>query len=323
MNLEQVVRERQADWHELERLLSGPARARPDEAQRLVQLASLYRAAAGDAARVRAAGADDGTIAYLDGLLARAHNRLYRAPKPRRGAFTAFVSHVFPQTVRDNARFVGWASAAFYGPFLFGLLCAVVLPSFGPAVMGPEQVELYRRMYEQAPTQSQGVGSGSVSVSFYIQHNTSIAFRCFATGIFWGLGSVFTLVYNGLVIGTVFGVLIADEKALNILTFTCGHSAWELTAIVIAGAAGLRMGWALVSTKGLTRLASLKEAGPTVATLVGGAALMLFVAACIEGLWSGSAMPAPVKWAFAVGQILCVAAWLVYGGRRSRPTVER
>lgn len=318
MNLEQVVRERQADWQALEGLLSRPVRSNPEAAGQLLQLAALYRAAAADAARVRAAGADDGTIAYLDGLLARAHNRLYRAPKPRRGAFTAFVSHVFPRTVRDNARFFWAASAAFYAPFFFGLLCAFVIPAFGPAVMSPEQVELYRRMYEHTPSGVEGVGDGSMSVSFYIQHNTSIAFRCFATGIFFGLGSVFTLVYNGLVIGTVFGVLTADEKAVNLLTFTCGHSAWELTAIVIAGAAGLRMGWALVATRGLTRLASLKEAGPAVATLVGGAAIMLFVAACIEGLWSGSAIPPPIKWGFAVLQIVGVAAYLVYGGRPTK-----
>lgn len=317
MNAEQVVRHRQADWERLEALLTRDGRSTRVAAHEVVELASLYRAAAADAARVRAAGADDGTIAYLDGLLARAHNRLYRAPKPRRGAFTWFVLEGFPATVRDNARFIAWASAAFYAPFVFGLLCAVLLPAFGPAVMGPDQVEMMRRMYEEAPSESRNFGAGSMSVSFYIQHNTSIAFRCFATGIFWGLGSVFTLVFNGLTIGTVFGVLIADEKTHNLLTFTCGHAAWELTAIVIAGAAGLRMGWALVSTGGLTRLASLKAAGPTVATLVGGAALMLFVAACIEGLWSSSPIPPPVKWGFAVVQLVCVSTYLFHGGRKS------
>lgn len=316
MTAERVVRKRQADWERLELLLARGGRRSSFDPQHVVELASLYRAAAADAARVRAAGADDGTIAYLDRLLSRAHNRLYRAPKPRKGGITDFVLHTFPLVVRENARFVLWASAAFYAPFVFGLVCAWLLPSFGPAVMGAGQVEAMRQMYADAPEQARNVGMGSMSVSFYIQHNTSIAFRCFATGIFWGLGSVFTLVYNGLTIGAVFGVLIADEKARNLLTFTCGHSAWELTAIVIAGAAGLRMGWALVSTNGLTRLGSLRAAGPTVATLVGGAAIMLFIAACIEGLWSGSPIPAPVKWVFAVVQIVAVAMYLSYGGHK-------
>lgn len=319
MNAERVVQKRQADWDRLELLLSRGGRNSSFDAQDIVELASLYRAAAADAARVRAAGADDGTIAYLDGLLSRAHNRLYRAPKPKKGSFSDFVLNRFPQVVRENARFVGWASAAFYAPFVFGLICAWLLPAFGPAVMGPDQVEAMRQMYTDAPEQARSVGTGSMSVSFYIQHNTSIAFRCFATGIFWGLGSVFTLVFNGLTIGAVFGVLIADEKARNLLTFTSGHSAWELTAIVIAGAAGLRMGWALVSTNGLTRLGSLKIAGPTVATLVGGAAIMLFIAACIEGLWSASPIPAPVKWVFAVVQIVAVSMYLGYGGRKQVP----
>jgi uncharacterized membrane protein SpoIIM required for sporulation len=300
----------------MEKLLAeGGARRNRLDAMEVLELSNLYRAACGDAARARSAGADEGTMAYLDLLLSKAHNRLYRAPRPTRGSFLEFLLRGFPQTLRTERRFFLWSSLAFFGPFFFGLVAAALIPSFGPAVMGPDQVEMFRQMYKNAPDSARTLGEGSMSVGFYIQHNVSIAFEVFANGIFAGIGSALMLVYQGLTIGTVFGFLVGDDKTRNILTFTCGHSAWELTAIVIAGAAGLRMGWALVATEGRTRMASLRAAAPEVARLVGGAAVMLGVAACIEGLWSPSPVPAPVKWVFAGFQIVAVSAYLSLAGR--------
>lgn len=319
MTAEEIIQRRQSDWSRLEQLLTlGGVRKGHLDAREYLELSNLYRSACSDAARVRGAGADDNTVAYLDALLARAHNQLYRAPPGRRGAIAEFLANDFPRTLRAHKWFFFWSTLAFYGPFFFGVIAAIVLPGFGPAVMGPDQVEMFRQMYAEAPELGRSAGEGSAMVGFYIQHNTSIAFRVFANGIFFGLGSAFMLVYQGLVIGTTFGFLIADEKARNILTFTCGHSAWELTAIVIAGAGGLRMGWALIATQGKSRITSLKEAGPDVARLIGGAAFMLAVAACIEGLWSPSSAPAPVKWGFAVVQVLIVTTYLVWAGRSRR-----
>ena len=320
MTAEEIVQNRHKDWSRLESLLAnGGVRRGALDPPELLELSTLYRAACGDAARVRAAGADDSTTAYLDTLLARAHNRLYRAPAGRPGAVRDFLLRDFPRTLRAHRTYFYFASAAFYVPFFFGLLAAALIPTFGPAVMGPAEVEMFREMYKSAPDTARTLGEGSMSVSYYVQHNTSISFEVFANGIFAGLGSAFMLVFQGLQIGTVFGFLIADDKARNILTFTCSHSAWELTAIVISGAAGLRMGWALVSTGGLTRLASLRRAGPDVARLIGGAAVMLSVAACIEGLWSPSPVPAVGKWIFAGFQVVIVSAYLVFAGRDAAP----
>jgi uncharacterized membrane protein SpoIIM required for sporulation len=181
--------------------------------------------------------------------------------------------------------------------------------------MGPQAIDMFREMYATAPDTGRTAGEGSAMAGFYVQHNTTIAFQVFANGIFAGLGSLFMLLYQGLTIGTVFGFLIGDDKARNILTFTCGHSAWELTAITIAGTAGLRMGWAVVSTGGMTRLASLRAAGPDIARLVGGAAVMLAMAALIESLWSPSQMDARIKWGFAAVQCVLVTTYLVMCGR--------
>jgi uncharacterized membrane protein SpoIIM required for sporulation len=314
-----IIREREADWDRLDALVtSGGRRSGHLSPAEWLDLSMLYRAACSDAARVRAAGADDETMTSLDSLLARAHSRLYRSQPTRRGAVLRFLSEGFPGALHRNLPAFWWATAAFYAPFLFGLLAGWLLDGFAPAVMGPQAVEMFRDMYATAPDTGRTAGEGSAMAGFYVQHNTTIAFQVFANGIFAGLGSLFMLLYQGLTLGTVFGFLIADEKGRNILTFTCGHSAWELTAITIAGTAGLRMGWALVSTGGLTRLASLRAAGPDVARLIGGAAVMLAMAALIESLWSPSQMDAHVKWGFALVQAALVSSYLIFCGR-ARP----
>jgi uncharacterized membrane protein SpoIIM required for sporulation len=153
---------------------------------------------------------------------------------------------------------------------------------------------------------------------FYVHNNVGIAFRCFATGILFGAGSLFFLVYNGLVIGTVAGYVTQAGHGGNILTFMSGHAPFELTAIVISGAAGLRMGYSLIATEGLTRFASLRRAAPEIARLVVGAAVMLVIAALIEGFWSPSSIPATIKWVFSGVGWLFVITYLGFAGRRRR-----
>ena len=155
---------------------------------------------------------------------------------------------------------------------------------------------------------------------FYVYNNVGISFRVFATGIFFGLGSVFYLVTNGVVIGATLGYVAAAGAGRNILTFVMGHGAFELTALVISGAAGLRMGYALVRTGGLTRLGSLRAQGPDVARLALGAAVMLGIAAVIEGYWSPSSIPDAIKWGTAACLWLLVLAYFALAGRSRRPT---
>jgi uncharacterized membrane protein SpoIIM required for sporulation len=169
--------------------------------------------------------------------------------------------------------------------------------------------------YSQGFDEGRAAGVDAGMAGFYVYNNVGIAFRCFATGILFGAGSLFFLIYNGLVIGTVTGYVLQAGHGGNILTFMSGHAPFELTAIIISGAAGLRMGYALIATEGVTRFASLRRAAPEIAQLVVGAALMLLVAAGIEAFWSPSSIPAQVKWGFsAVGWTL-VIGYLGLAGR--------
>jgi uncharacterized membrane protein SpoIIM required for sporulation len=312
------VRRRRSEWDELDLLLASQRSMHRLAPTSISRAASLYRALSTDLVRARTAGYSGETIAYLDALAARAHNALYGAPPYRFRAVLDLVVRDFPRTLRRRASFFGFAALLFVLPALVGFFGARASGAFAAEVLPESMIEEMEEMYSKPP--ERGAGGENVKMAgFYVNNNVGIAFRCFATGALFGLGSVFFLVYNGLLMGTVAGMLARTGQGMNLLTFCCGHSSFELTAIVVSGAAGLRMGYALVATGGRTRWGSLRRCADELMHLVCGAALMLLVAAFVEGFWSPSAAPPPVKWVVSVIFAAAVASYLMFAGR----TAER
>jgi uncharacterized membrane protein SpoIIM required for sporulation len=272
----------------------------------------------GDIARAEGSNFAGDLVVYLERLAARAHSTLYAAPPWRARDVWDFLTGGFPRTVRERWRFVLIAAVLFTVPMIIGAVGAIVSPTFAQRVVPQASLEQAAEGYSRGFAGGRGSGEGAMMTGFYVYNNVGIAFRCFATGIFFGLGSAFFLVYNGMTIGTVLGYVIAMGYGRNILSFVVTHSPFELTAIVISGAAGLQMGHALVAATGETRLGSLRREAPGILRLVMGAASMLLVAAMIEGLWSGSAIPIGVK--FGMGAVMCVAValYLSAAGRSTR-----
>jgi uncharacterized membrane protein SpoIIM required for sporulation len=309
------VARRRPEWEELDRYLSGGRSLHRLAPATISRVAALYRDLSTDLVRARTAGYSGDTIAYLDALAARAHNALYGAPPYRLRGLIDLVTRDFPRTLRRRANFFAFASALFLLPAILGFVAARASSAFAAEVLPESTIESMEESYSKPLGRS---GSENVMMAgFYVNNNVGIAFRCFATGILFGLGSVFFLVYNGLLMGTVAGMLARTGHGMNLLTFCCGHSPFELTAIVISGMAGLRMGYALVVTGGRTRTGSLRQCADELVQLVGGAALMLLIAAAIEGFWSPSSVPPPIKWVVALLLSGVVAAYLTLAGRDS------
>jgi uncharacterized membrane protein SpoIIM required for sporulation len=174
-------------------------------------------------------------------------------------------------------------------------------------------------MYDPVdPSHALGRESGTdlAMFGYYILNNVSIGFRTFASGLLAGVGTAFVLVFNGVVFGVVAGHLQAVGHGDPFWRFVAGHSAPELVAIVIAGAAGLRLGLALLAPGRLRRADALAQAGRVGAQLCLGILAMLVFAAFVEAFWSSTgSIPAPVK--FAVGGALwaLVLGWLALAGR--------
>jgi uncharacterized membrane protein SpoIIM required for sporulation len=316
------VRARTPLWQELSRKLSSDEPLWKLPASEISRTAALYRAVSTDLMRARGLGCPHDVIAYLDALTARAHNALYAACRSDRRVRLAELISDFPRAFRKNWAFMLAASLLFWLPFALGLVGTLHLPGFAERVLPTSMLQ------EMVDTYSSGFDGRSADLDagmtgFYVYNNVGIAFRCFATGITYGLGSVFYLVHNGVVMGTVLGYVWRSGHGGNILTFVCGHAPLELTAIVISGGAGLRMGHALLGVSGRTRLGSLRAAADELISLILGAALLLLGAALLEAWWSPSGLPPAVKWVFSGLLGTLVAAFLLLFGRarRSRQAV--
>jgi uncharacterized membrane protein SpoIIM required for sporulation len=151
---------------------------------------------------------------------------------------------------------------------------------------------------------------------FYVNNNVGIALRCFALGVFGGLGSAFYLVHNGLSIGAILGYVASQGAGANIVTFIVGHGSFELGAIMLAGGAGLALGWSLVAPGTRTRLASVRAVAPDLVVIVAGAAVMLIIAAAIEAFWSPSSLPNEIKQSVGALFFLLVLLYLLLAGRK-------
>lgn len=306
------VGHRQARWQALEGLVEAGEPATPDAAS---ALSAGYRAVCADLAAARSQGLPDDVVRYLDELAGRAHNLVYTGGRTGVGAgWRDVILREVPREIRAASLPMTASAVLFWGSFALGCAAALQGGDFAQAVLPPEQLE------EMANGYSAGVerrsSEDAMMAGFYVRNNIGIAFQCFATGVFYGVGTLFFLLYNGLVLGTVFGYVTHAGHGQNLLSFTCGHAAWELTGIVVAGGAGLKLGWALIDTEGTSRAASLRRAAPAISRLVLGATVMIAVAAAIEGFWSAGPAPLPVKLGFAAVQWALVLLWLGFGGRR-------
>lgn len=312
---DQFIADRRASWNELDALLMQDKELHKLPPTSISRAASLYRVLCADLMTARGAGYTNDLVGYLDGLAARAHNSLYGARPWRLPGAWKIIAHEFPRTLRKRWRFFVLSNLLFYLPLLAGLLGAMESTEFAAKVLPPEQLAMMADMYAEG-FDGRATGEDATMAGFYVFNNVGIAFRCFATGVLFGLGSLFFLIYNGLMIGTTTGHVIISGGGANILTFMCGHGVFELTAIVIAGGAGLQMGYALVETGGRTRIGSLRSQAGELAHLILGAGFMLVIAAGIEGFWSPSGIAPPIKWTAAGVFAVLVTLWLVLGGRK-------
>jgi uncharacterized membrane protein SpoIIM required for sporulation len=155
---------------------------------------------------------------------------------------------------------------------------------------------------------------------YYVGNNLGVDIRTFAGGILFGIGSLFIVIYNGLAIGAVAAHITNAGFGETFWPFVIGHGSFELTAAVLSGVAGMRMGLALIVTGQRTRADALRDAARGMVPLLYGIGVMTVLAAVIEALWSGQpAIPANVRYAVGAGLWAVVIAWLALGGRRGAP----
>ncbi|WP_192552257.1 stage II sporulation protein M [Pseudomonas sp. IzPS59] len=308
-----------AEWERftlaLERLERGK------DTSQVAEFPKAYRRLCQHLALAQERGYSSFLVDSLQQLVLRGHQQLYRHRSQLGANLLGFILAGFPRLVRAEWRFVLAAGLLFFGSLIgFGLL-VYLFPELVYNLIPADQVREMQSMYDPAAghlgrSAERAASEDWVMFGYYIMHNIGIAFQTFASGLLLGVGSAFFLFYNGLIIGTVAGHLSETGFGQTFWSFVIGHGAFELTAIALAGAAGLKLGWALIAPGRLTRGEALRHAARQSVLLICGVMLFLLIAAFIEAYWSSRTGVTPqTKYLVGAGLWLCVATYLLFAGR--------
>ncbi|MGB0712244.1 MAG: stage II sporulation protein M [Gammaproteobacteria bacterium] len=325
MKQEQFIRRYEADWRALRAWLDATeggvgleqgGAGLPDPAD----VPGLYRRVCHQLALARSRTYSPRLVDELARLAHEGHDRLYaeRGWSPMR--VVRFLALDFPRTVRAEWRLVALSALVFWGTLLTMIAVLQFEPDFVHRVMTAANVAELENQYDPArEREARESGQGFVMFGFYVFNNAGIGFRTFASGVLFGVGTVFTLFYNGLVIGAAAGHLTQLGYIETFWGFVAGHSAFELTAIVLSGAAGMKLGFVLLMPGRLRRLEALRLSAQRILPLVYGACLLFIMAAVIEAFWSPRQW-VPVQYKYLVGIVLWVLTLWYFlragGGRR-------
>jgi uncharacterized membrane protein SpoIIM required for sporulation len=314
----------QAEWQELEELLEQVLKRttkKPAQPLRGERIAALYRRACEQLALARARSYPAYLQDRLDRLTADAHQVIYQQRELGGAALWRLVTRDFPRAVRAAAAYVWIATALMAIPTLVLAVLVHQQPNLILSVVDAGMAAQLEQMYSTSAEsigRTREAGSDWMMFGFYIRNNVGVAFQCFASGLAAGLGTIFFLVYNGALFGAVAGYLTERGLAETFYSFVATHAAFELTAIVLSGAAGLKLGHSLLAPNRRTRRQSLVQAARECVVIIYGVTAMLIVAAAVEAFWSSAQwVPATVKYGVAAGCWLVVLGYLAVQGRHA------
>lgn len=325
MNIDDFVRERKDDWKKLEEISSKLRPAMPPRLSKeeLWQLGKLYKGAVSDLALLKGSGlaaeADRALAAYLNGLLIRVHGVIYRKPPFQWASVREFLVAGFPAAVREASVFVLISASLMLLFWVTGFALGLEQPGFIEMLVPERIIQTVERggvwfndLFAIAPQAS----------SRLMTHNISVTFFVAAAGITFGLGTVFLLALNGLLLGTVSALCLKHDLSLEFWSFVLPHGSMELTAIVIGGAAGLIIGHALIDPGPYRRSDYLSLRGRLAGQLALGCVPLLVLAGIIEAFFSPSPLPSWIKLAFAAVLFPLLVAFFALSGRKEQEVLH-
>ena len=258
-------------------------------------------------------------VERLEKLVINAHQILYKRKTHMLASVLIYFTSGFSQSVRKEWRWILISSILFFGTFFGMLVTLQFYPDMVYTVISGEQLAQMESMYDPSQDKigrDRTSGTDFEMFGFYIFNNTSIGLRTFASGLLFGIGSVITLVFNGLTIGGVAGYLTFIGYSSTFWPFVSGHSAMELTAIVLSGAAGFKLGFAIINPGRKSRLRSLTDSSREAIYMMYGVVTMFVIAAFIEAYWSSMTdIPAIVKYIVGILNWVLLIIYFVYLGR--------
>jgi uncharacterized membrane protein SpoIIM required for sporulation len=297
----QWILKRRPHWDRLASLLAQSDQSGLGQMSRaeLQEMALLYRQVAADLSVLRQDTTARTYALHVNQLLARAHHIIYSGRKTNLLTLFRFLRDEYPAIFQGQ---IGYIAASLAVSVAWGLVGAAVTtarPEFMRHFVGPEMIATMER--HQMWTHSI-VSVAPMETSAIMTNNLSVSFMLFASGIAFGLGTFFYLYINGMMLGVIGAACHHYSMSLALWSFVAAHGSLELPSIIIAGAAGFRLGHAMLFPGALRWKESVARGGIEATRLVSGIIPLLVIAGCLEGFFSPSEAPVWLK--FTVGGML-------------------
>jgi len=305
----QWLQKRRPYWDRLSWLLNQAAQGGVRRLSRaeLRETALLYRQAASDLSTLRQDSTARAYAELVNQLLARAHNIIYSSRRKGFRRIFDFLRDGYPALVQRQFRYVVLSLVIMLAGGALGTVLTLARPQFMRHMLGPQMVDTieHHKMWTESIVGVEPAASGAI-----MTNNLSVCFMAFAGGIVFGLGAIWSMFNNGMMLGVV-GVACAQHgMALDLWSFVAPHGSLELPSIILAGAAGLRLGRG-VAFPGLYRWRdSIALAGVESTRMVAGIIPLLVIAGTLEGFFSPSAAQHWLKFAVGATLFTLLLVWL-------------
>jgi uncharacterized membrane protein SpoIIM required for sporulation len=307
---------REPDWRRLEALIALCEKKSPKvlEDEDLMELPILYRGALSSLSVARETSLDLEVVTYLEALCARAYFFIYGVRTSPGRRFRSFILRDWPAAARALWRETLVSALLFGAGILIGYLLVASDPTWYGAFMPDGLAE--GRNFSASPAELRqtlydGKGESWLAIfaTFLFTHNSQVAIFCFALGFAFGVPTLILILYQGGMMGAFIALYVSRGLGWQLGGWLIIHGSTELFAIILAGAAGLRIGWSVAFPGEESRLAAASRSGRTAATLMVGVVLMLVVAGLLEGFGRQIIHGDLVRYAIGGGMLIL---WLLF-----------
>ena len=307
MNLDRFLQERDGSWQELDALIQAAGR-RPQKlgAASVRRLGELYRASAADLSLARGQWPSETVTARLEQRVGLARHLVYDAPT-RRDSVRAFITRGYWRGVRERRLQLAIAAALLFGSCALSGVWADRDPG---AAAGLAPGGAYQSVTQPRPHGADlrlPAGERTALAGEIFTNNIRVTLFAFAAGLAAGVGTALLLIWNGVLLGIVGGLAVGSGNGRVFFELVTAHGLLELSCIVVAGAAGLQMGWALIEPGSRTRAAALGAEAREAIAIVLGTAPWLVLAGLIEGFLTPAGLGLAAV--LAIGITAAAAYW--------------
>jgi len=320
-------KEREESWRQLETLLDRAERHAPKSLtdDEMLAIPALYRSALSSLSVARATSLDQALVDYLEALSARAYFFVYGARATLLERLQGFFAHDWPHAVKQLWRETIVSALLMLAGTITAFLLVSADPDWYSAFISPEMASgrdpnattefLRSTIYDGGD--SDGLGTFA---TFLFTHNAQISIFAFALGFAFCAPTALLLVYNGCTLGAMFAVFASRGLGVEFAGWIFIHGVTELLAVVLAGAAGLRIGWSIAFPGELSRIGAAERAGRQGAIVMMGVVVMLFIAGLLEGFGRQLITSDAIRFSIAAATAV---AWSMYFYRGDRGGLAR